>query len=234
MATNKKPQIGFGPIKDDLAKIIAKALSGAVGVGKKSQARRIVTKLEQRNPVLRSAGNNAVQSVKTKASKLERQLVKSKIARGDRAKTTQMAKEHMNKQTLKGLNWDGSPNKATQAYKVGQRKAEAEAAAKATKDKIVRSADRQMSKAEVEAMKGTGRYVSPSSGKVTNIPAKRAAAGRSKAGAIPAQMGNRNANLRKIQAGMRSDVKAAKTPAARLQATRVLRNHQNKYGTFGN
>ena len=233
MAAAKKPAIGLGPLDDKLAKMLMKALSGAAGSVKKSQANRVVSKITKKNPVLRSAGNNSIQNVKSKASQLERQFVKSRVAKTEKAKTKTMADKFSKSQSGKGLKWDGSPTEATKAYQTGQRKARGDAAAKSTKDKIIRSADRQMSKAEVEAKKGTGRYVSPSSGKVTIVPPKRAAAGRSKAGAIPAQMGNRNKNAAQIQAGLRSDVKAAKTPQARLKATRALRNHQNDYGTFG-
>ena len=229
----KKPAISLGPISDDLARIIKKAYMQ--GGKKTSQARRILGKLESKAGgfLSNTPTNRKVKEIRKGGQRGLAQTQRSVLKRSEMAKTTRMANEHMNKQTLKGLNWDGSPNKASQAYQTAQRKARAEAAAKTSKDKLIKSVDKQMSKSEAEKLKGTGRYVSPNTGKVTNVSPKRAAVGRSKAGAIPAQMGKRNANLRAVQAGMRSDVKAAKTPAARLQATRILRNHQNKYGTFG-
>ncbi|CAB4151327.1 hypothetical protein UFOVP587_11 [uncultured Caudovirales phage] len=233
MASRKKPEIGFGPIKDDLAKLLTKALSGQLGKTKKSQGRRIITVLEKRNPVLRSAGNSSVQNVKTKASKLERAFVKSKVARDDRAKTAKMADTFSKSQSGKGLNWDGSLNKASKAKVAAEKKAQAEVESRAKKAAIIKKADRQMSKAEVEAAKGTGRYVSPSSGKVTYVGPKRAGVGRSKAGAIPAQMGKNFKNQAEVQAGLRDAFKKATTKEARLKAARALRKHQGDYGTFG-
>lgn len=229
----KKPAISLGPISDDLARIIKKAIMQ--GGKKGAQGARILRTLESKAGGIFSSTPSAKKVAQTmiSANKGKKQVQRTVAKRAEMAKTTRMADEFSKSQSGKGLKWDGSPNKGSQTFQTAQRKARAEAAAKTSKDKLIKSVDKQMSKSEVEKLKGTGRYVSPTTGKVTNVSPKRAAVGRSRAGAIPAQMGNRNANLRAVQAGMRSDVKAAKTPAARLQATRILRNHQNKYGTFG-
>lgn len=233
MAAAKKPAIGLGPIGDDLAKLLKKALMQ--GGGKTKQAKRVLFKLDRKAGGILSNTPNArkIKDIRKAGARGLVQTDRARLKRSEMALTTKMANEHMSKQSLKGLNWDGSLNKASKAKVAAEKKAQAEVAARAKKAAIIKKADRQMSKAEVEAAKGTGRYVSPSSGKVTYVGPKRASVGRSKAGAIPAQMGKNFKNQAEVQAGLRDAFKKATTKEARLKAARALRKHQGDYGTFG-
>jgi hypothetical protein len=233
MAAKRKPAIGLGPIKDDLAKMLVKALSGAAGSSKKSQATRVVSKIEKKNPVLRSAGNNSVQTVKGKASKIEGQFARSRVAKTDKAKTTAMANKFGRSQSGKGLKWDGSPTEGTKAYKAGQSKAERDLASKSAKETMVNKNTKVMNKIDVETARGTGRTVSPTTGKVRYVPKGRAAEGRSRAGAMGAGVGKRNADAAKVQSKLVANVDNAKTPAGKVAARRALREHRGKYGNFG-
>jgi len=224
----KKPAIGFGPIKDDLAKMLVKAASGAAGSLKKSQGKRIIAKIEKRNPVLRSTGNNAIQSVKGKASKLEGQFARSGVAKTEKAKTKMMADKFGKSQSGKGLKWDGSPTAGTKAYKSGQKKAEQDLAAKTSKETMVKKNTKVMNKIDVEKARGTGRTVSPTTGKVRYVPEGRAAEGRSRAGAMESGLGKRFADTASKQSRLENAVKTAKTPDAKLQARRALREFRNK------
>jgi len=228
MAAKRKPAIGLGPIKDDLAKMLVKALSGAAGSSKKSQATRVVSKITKKNPVLRSAGNNSVQTVKGKASKLEGQFSRSRIAKADKAKTKTMADKFGKSQSGKGLKWDGSPTEGTKAYKAGQSKAERDSATKTAKETMVNKNTKVMNKIDVETARGTGRTVSPTSGKVRYVPKGRAAEGRSRAGAMDSGLGKRFADTAAKQSKLESNVKNAKTPDAKLKARRALREFRDK------
>jgi hypothetical protein len=233
MAAKRKPAIGLGPIKDDLAKMLVKALSGAAGSSKKSQATRVVSKITKKNPVLRSAGNNSVQTVKGKASKLEGQFSRSRVAKADKAKTKTMADKFGKSQSGKGLKWDGSPTEGTKAYKAGQSKAQRDLATKSAKETMVNKNTKVMNKIDVETARGTGRTVSPTTGKVRYVPKGRAAEGRSRAGAMASNAGKRNSEAAKVQAKLVANVDNAKTAAGRVAARRVLREHRGKYGNFG-
>ena len=57
--------------------------------------------------------------------------------------------------------------------------------------------------------------------------------GRSRAGAMASNAGKRNAEAAKVQAKLVANVDSAKTPAGKVAARRVLREHRGKYGNFG-
>ena len=227
MAAKKKPQIGGGGISDDLAKMLVKALSGAAGAGKKSQAGRVVSKITKKNPDY-TAGGRAVYNVKNKASKLEGQFARSRTTRREMEMTKKMADKFSKKQSGKGLKWDGSPTEATKAYRAGQTKAERELAAKTAKETVVKKNTRYMNKIDVETARGTGRTVSPTTGRVRNVPKGRAAEGRSRAGAMESGLGKRFADNAAKQSKLESNLKNAKTPEAKLKARRALREFRDK------
>jgi hypothetical protein len=226
MAAKRKPAIGLGPIKDDLAKMLVKALSGAAGSSKKSQANRVVSKITKKNT---SAG----MGIRSKAGKIEGQFARSRVAKAERAKTTAMANKFGRSQSGKGLKWDGSPTEGTKAYKAGQSKAQRDLATKTAKETMVKKNTKVMNKIDVETARGTGRTVSPTTGKVRYVPKGRAAEGRSRAGAMASNAGKRNAEAAKVQAKLVANVDSAKTPAGKVAARRVLREHRGKYGNFG-
>ena len=228
MAAKRKPAIGGGGISDDLARMLVKALSGAAGAGKKSQARRIVTKIERKNPVSTSAGGRSIGAVTSKASKIEGQFARSRTTRREMEMTKKMADKFSKKQSGKGLKWDGSPTEATKAYRAGQTKAERELAAKTAKETTVKKNTRYMNKIDVEKARGTGRTVSPTTGRVRNVPKGRAAEGRSRAGAMESGLGKRFADRAAKESKLEQAVKDAKNPEARLKARRALREFRDK------
>lgn len=227
MAAKKKPQIGLGPISDDLARMLVKALSGAAGAGKKSQAARVVSKITKKNPDY-TAGGRAIYNVKNKASKIEGQFARSRTTRREMELTKKMADKFSKKQSGKGLKWDGSPTEATKAYRAGQTKAERELAAKTAKETTVKKNTRYMNKIDVETARGTGRTVSPTTGRVRNVPSGRAAEGRSRAGAMNSGLGKRFADRAAKESKLEKAVKDAKSPEARLKARRALRDFRDK------
>jgi hypothetical protein len=224
MAAKKKPQIGFGPISDDVANIIKKAIMK--GGDKGSQGRRVLRALESRAGGMFSSSPAAKKVTQTNAAarKGRKQVERTIAKRADMAKTTKMAKEFGNSQSGKGLKWDGSPTKGTKAYKAGQSKAERDMAAKKTKETAINKNTRYMNKIDVEKARGTGRTVSPTSGKVRIVPKGRAAEGRSRAGAMESSLGKRFADGAAKRARLEKAVKDAKTPEARLKARRALRD----------
>jgi len=233
MAAKKKPQIGGGGISDDLAKMLVKALSGAAGAGKKSQANRVVSRITKKNPVATSVGGRSIGAVRSKASKIEGQFARSRTTRREIEMTKKMADKFGKKQSGKGLKWDGSPTEATKAYKAGQSKAERDLATKTAKETMVKKNTKVMNKIDVETARGTGRTVSPTTGKVRYVPKGRAAEGRSRAGAMGAGLGKRNASAAETQARLVANIDKAKTPQGRVEARRILRAHRDKYGNFG-
>jgi hypothetical protein len=228
MAAKRKPAIGGGGISDDLAKMLVKALSGAAGAGKKSQANRVVSRITKKNPVATSVGGRSIGAVRSKASKIEGQFARSRTTRREIEMTKKMADKFGKKQSGKGLKWDGSPTEATKAYKAGQSKAERDLATKTAKETMVKKNTKVMNKIDVETARGTGRTVSPTTGKVRYVPKGRAAEGRSRAGAMDSGLGKRFADTAAKQSKLESNVKNAKTPDAKLKARRALREFRDK------
>lgn len=232
--SSRKPTIGIGPISDDLGRIIAKALSGAKGAAKKTQAKGMVKKLEKKNPVLRSPANNSIQKAKTTGSKLEHQLQRSRTKKADTALTKEMAKEHSAKMTAAGKNWDASANKnlARQAKTNARNRAEnaklAKESAKSTPAKV-KSIQKQFNKMDIESKRGEGSFVS-SSGKVKRVSPKRAAEGRRTAGAINSQLGKKGAANKQLLDALEKKIKNAKNAEQKLQARRRLRKFREDNG----
>lgn len=233
-SSSRKPAIGIGPIGDDLARMLSKALSGAKGASKKSQAKRIVGKIEKKNPVMRSEGWSSVQGVKSKGSKLEHQLQRSRTKKADTALTKEMASKRSEKMTAAGKNWDASANKnlARQAKINAKNRAEnvelAKKAAKKTPAKV-KSVAKQFNKMDMERRRGEGAIVS-TSGKVKPVSKKRAAQGRRTAGAINSNLAKKGAANKQLLDALEKKVKNAKTADKKLQARRNLRKFREDNG----
>lgn len=232
--SSRKPAIGIGPISDDLGRIIAKALSGAKGAAKKTQAKGMVKKLEKKNPVLRSPANNSIQKAKTTGSKLEHQLQRSRTKKDDMALTKEMAKEHSAKMTAAGKNWDASANKnlARQAKINAKNRAENaklyKESAKSTPAKV-KSMQKQFNKMDIESKRGEGTVIG-TKGKIKRVSPKRAAQGRRTAGAINSQLGKKGAaNAKKIDA-LKNAIRKANTADQKLEARRRLRKFREDNG----
>lgn len=233
-SSSRKPAIGFGPIGDDLARALSKALSGAKGMSKKTQAKRIVGKMEKRNPVMRSEGWSSVQQTKIKGSKLEHQLQRSRTKKADAALTKEMAKAHSDKMTAAGKNWDASPNKRLQKQAKVNAKNRAENVAmekKATKQTPakVKSVAKQFNKMDIESKRGQGSVMG-TKGKVKRVSPKRAAQGRRTSGAINSQLAKKGEANKKALEKLQNGIKQAKTPQQKLDARRKLRKFREENG----
>ena len=82
----KKPAISLGPISDDLGRIIAKALSGAQGVLKQTQAKKVASKLKDKAGYMQPKGNPAraaIDKAATKVDKLRVQIGRSNAIKAD-------------------------------------------------------------------------------------------------------------------------------------------------------
>jgi len=224
----KKPAISLGPISDDLARIIKKAIMQ--GGKKGAQGARILRSLESKAGGIFSSTPSAKKVTQTmiSASKGKKQVQRTVAKRAEMAKTTRMADEFSKSQSGKGLKWDGSPTKATKNYRTGQTKAERDLATKTAKETRINKNTKYMNKIDIETARGTGRTVSPTTGRVRNVPKGRAAEGRSRAGAMNSSMGKRFADTASKQSKLESNLKNAKTPEAKLKARRALREFREK------
>ncbi len=223
----KKPAIGLGPISDDLARKLIKALSGAAGAKPKATASRIVAKVDKKNPQIRSAGKGKVTEVKSKADKLSKQMTKTAKYKQEKAVTSKMAKEHSDKMTASGRNWDGSKNPRLEKAVKANAKNRAENTAMAKKaakqaagdSKTVASSKKQFNKYDIEKNRGEGKVVRRGTGgRSDDVSPRRAAQGRSTAGALGSNMkkkfANEEATIRSLQD------KIAKAPADKKTALR--------------
>jgi hypothetical protein len=223
----KKPAIGLGPISDDLARKLIKALSGAAGTKPKATASRIVAKVDKKNPQIRSAGKGKVTEVKSKADKLAKQMTKTTNYKKEKAYTSEMAKKHSDRMTASGRNWDGSKNpRLEKAVKANakNRAQNADMAAKAVKkaagDSATLASSRKMlNKYDIESNRGQGKVVRRGTGgRSDDVSPRRAAQGRSTAGALGSNMKKKFA---KEQAEIKSlQDKISKAPADKKAALR--------------
>lgn len=228
----RKPKL---PIGDDLARLLKLALAGAKGPAKKIQANRIVSKLE-------SKGNPAVSGMRTKAGKMEQQLVRGKVKRRNVESIAADADKHMQRMAKQGKNWDGSPiKKATKPRKAAPKRkltpAQQNAAAQRELDKRANDARiiRQGTKAANVAT--AAEAVSRKGTKLTR-GGKEVPVSKKKADALVA-MGNRavaqktggNAKKKADQLNLQAKFRNAKG-ADKRKAKQALDKHRKLHGNF--
>jgi hypothetical protein len=239
MAAKRKPAISLGPISDDLGRIISKALSGAKGMAKQSQAKKVVKKLESKTGYMQPKGNPsraAVDKASGRGEKLRTQLKRTDSKWDDMNTTARMSKKHMADMKSKGKNWDGSVNKpaasgAKKNAKASKENAKLSAAfvQKAKDDKIVSSYGKQIGRGEVMAKRGTGRYVS-TTGKVKYVGKDAAKKAASESTGINKGVAKRVVTDGQKNVELKKAVASATTPEAKREARKVLRAHQDRTG----
>ena len=235
----KKPAISLGPIGDDLGRIISKALSGAKGMAKQSQAKKIVKKLESKTGYMQPKGNparSAVDKASTRGEKLRTQLKRTDAKWDDMNTTARMSKKHMADMKSKGKNWDGSVNKPAAAgakknAKAGKENTKLSAAfvQKAKDDKIVSSYSKQIARGEVMGKRATGRYES-TTGRVKYVGKDAAKAAGKESTGIEKGVAKRARTDGQKNVDLKKAVADAKTPEAKREARKVLRAHQDRTG----
>jgi hypothetical protein len=235
----KKPAIGLAPIGDDLSRIISKALSGAKGLVKKEQAKRVTQKLQNKAGFQQPKGNparTAIDNAAAKGEKLRVQLGRSNQKRQQAGMTTAMAEKHMKSMKSQGKNWDGSVNKsaasgAKKNAKAGKENTKLSAAfvQKAKDDKIVSSYGKQIGRGEVMGKRATGRYES-TTGKVKYVGKDAAKAAGKESTGIEKGMAKRARTDGQKNVDLKKAVADAKTPEAKREARKVLRAHQDRTG----
>ena len=229
----RKPKL---PIGDDLARLLKLALAGAKGKPKQIQANRIVSKLE-------SKGNPAVSGLRTKAGKMEQQLVRGKVKRRNMESISADADKHMQRMAKQGKNWDGSPiKKATKPRKAAPKKkltvaqqtaaAERTIASREADKKIIKKHERTLratrlgdAVADKGTKKGRGGKEIPMSKKEANkvVRQGKLAGSQSKKG---------NAARTAEQMNLRARYENAPDAAARRRAKQRLDNHRRTHGNF--
>jgi hypothetical protein len=228
----RKPKL---PIGDDLARLLKLALAGAKGPAKKTQANRIVSKLE-------SKGNPAVSGMRTKAGKMEQQLVRGKVKRREVESISADADKHMQRMAKQGKNWDGSPvKKATKPRKAASKKltvAEEIAAARrilAQREmgkKVIKAQERTLRATrlgDAAAAKGTkkgrgGKEIPMSKKEVKKVVRQGNLAG--------SQRAKGNATKKATQMNLQARIQNAPDAASKRAARNKLRKHQDTHGNF--
>jgi|LakMenEpi03Aug12_release.lakeMendotaPanAssembly.Ray.scaffolds.fasta_scaffold01850_33 hypothetical protein len=228
----RKPKL---PIGDDLARLLKLALAGAKGPAKKTQANRIVSKLE-------SKGNPAVSGMRTKAGKMEQQLVRGKVKRREVESISADADKHMQRMAKQGKNWDGSPvKKATKPRKAASKKltvAEEIAAARrilAQREmgkKVIKAQERTLRATrlgDAAATKGTkkgrgGKEIPMSKKEVKKVVRQGNLAG--------SQRAKGNATKKATQMNLQARMQNAPDAASKRAARNKLRKHQDTHGNF--
>ncbi|CAB4172086.1 hypothetical protein UFOVP923_49 [uncultured Caudovirales phage] len=239
MAAKKKPAISLGPISDDLGRIIAKALSGAQGVLKQTQAKKVASKLKDKAGYMQPKGNPAraaIDKAATKGEKLRVQIGRSNAKKAQMGMTSEMAEKHMKSMKSQGKNWDGSVNKPAAAgakknAKAGKENTKLSAAfvQKAKDDKIVSSYSKQIARGEVMGKRATGRYES-TTGRVKYVGKDAAKAAGKESTGIEKGMAKRARTDGQKNVDLKKAVANAKTPEAKREARKVLRAHQDRTG----
>jgi len=227
-----KPKL---PIGDDLARLLKLALAGVKGPAKKAQANRIVSKLE-------SKGNPAVSGMRTKAGKMEQQLVRGKVKRRNMESISADADKHMQRMAKQGKNWDGSPiKKATKPRKAAPKRkltpAQQNAAAQRELDKRANDARiiRQGTKAAnvataAEAVSRKGTKLTRG-GKEVPVSKKRADALVAMGNRAVAQKTGGNAKKKADQLNLQAKFRNAKG-ADKRKAKQALDKHRKLHGNF--
>lgn len=239
MASSKKPSINLGPVDDWASKAIKKALMGLRGPAKKQQAAKIVNQLKKKAGGEFSTSTQAqrIYKLERSASKAKGQFARSAAKRKDMGEIKKAAAAHSARMTKAGKNWDGSKNprlvKSAKANAKAQaenkRLAEAYAKKQAGPPKKVASQIKQINKIDIESNRGAGS-VYKKGGKQVPVSPKRAAAARSRAGAMSSKLKQSNAKELNEMARLQAAIRAAGTPEQRLKARRALRDFRNNTG----
>lgn len=220
---------GFG-LSDDLIKALIKAAGGASTREAKKRANSIVKRVAKKNPA-------QAQMIRSKASKVSGQMARTKTKRRAMGETTAAAKAHSSRMTASGKNWDGTKNPRLVAAARANKKSaieNAQMAAAYEKKKAglppkVKSQQKMFNKADIEAARGTGKVIGKG-GKPRAVSPARAAAGRSRAGAINSSIKRTNDAQKAQLAKLETKLKNATTPAQKLAARRAIRKFRGETG----
>lgn len=220
---------GFG-LSDDLIRALVKAAGGASTKEAKKRANSIIKRVAKKNPA-------QAQTIRSKAGKVSGQMARTKTKRRNMAETTAAAKAHSSRMTAAGKNWDGSKNPRLVAAAKKNKKAAIENAqmakayekAQAGLPPKVKSQQKMFNKADIEAARGTGKVIGKG-GKPKPVSPSRAAAARSRAGAINSSLKRRNDAEIKQMAKLQAKLKNATTPAQKLKARRELKQFRYETG----
>lgn len=236
MAAKKKPQISLGPISDDLANLLKKAIMQ--GGSKSKQAGRILRTIESKAGGIFSNSPNAkkVTEIRAGGRRGAAQVAKTAEKRADMKLTDVMSKAHMAEMKKAGKNWDGSPSKASKDaakknIKTNKENDKLSAAfvQKAKNDKVTGSYSGQLSRAEVQAKRGTGRYES-TTGKVTYVGKDAAKKAASESTGIEKGMAKRARTDGQKNIDLKKAVADAPDAASRREARKALREFQDRTG----
>jgi hypothetical protein len=217
---SRKPAIGFGPITDDLAKLLIKGSRKGITSKKPAQVKRIVSILEKRGGSINKNTGEYITKQGAKANNMSKKYIKE-IAPADTA--------YMNaRKAKKAAATARSKAKKKTAIETGhaQRQIEINAANK----KLNRKADRILNTIELADRRGAGIPTKNKRGKVTVLPKKAQGAQRSRAGAVGG--GYKQANIRaKAKAEeLTQRMRNASTPAERAKLRQMRRDHRDKTG----
>ena len=239
MASSKKPAINLGPVDDWAAKAIKKALMGLKGPAKKQQAAKIVSQMKKKagGEFSKSTQSQRIYQLERSATKAKGQFARSATKRREMTAIKESAAKHSTRMTKAGKNWDGSKNpRLAKSAKVNAKsQAENKELAKAYEKKMagppakVKKQIKQINKIDIEAARGTGS-VHKKGGKKIPVSPKRAAAARSRSGAMSSQLKKSNAAELNELARLQAAVRNAGTADQRLAARRQLRDFRNTTG----
>lgn len=218
---SRKPAIGFGPITDDLAKMLAKAAkAGRVGSAKRAQAKRIVSRLEQRGGTINKSTGEIFTKSGVKANKTPKSYIKQ-VAPADPAYA---AKRAASKKA------SAARSKQVKKNAIESGAAQRQIEINANKKKLNRKADRILNTIDLAEKRGAGKATKNKRGKMVIYPEKAQGAQRSRAGAVGG--GYKQANIRnkakaeEFKAAIRAEKDAKKRAALRAKA----RAHYNETG----
>lgn len=217
-------------ISDDLIRALIKAAGGAAKRESKKRANSIIKRVAKKDPA-------TAQMIRSKASKVSGQMARSKTKRRAMEQTSAAASKHSSRMTAAGKNWDGSKNSRLVAAARANKKSAIENAqlakayekAQAGLPPKVKSQQKMFNKADIEAARGTGKVIGKG-GKPRAVSPKRAAAGRSRAGAINSSIKRTNDAQKKELAKLETKLKNAVTPAQKLAARRAIRKFRGETG----
>lgn len=220
---------GFG-ISDDLIKALIKAAGGASSKQAKKRANSIIKRVAKKNPA-------QAQTIRSKAGKVSGQMARTKTKRRAMGETTTAAKAHSSRMTAAGKNWDGTKNPRLVKDAAKNKKIAIENAAlakgyakkQAGLPPKVKSQQKMFNKADIEAARGTGKVIGKG-GKPRSVSPARAAAGRSRAGAINSSIKRTNDAQLKELAKLETKLKNAATPQQKLTARRAIRKFRDDTG----
>lgn len=217
-------------ISDDLVKALIKAAGGAAKKESKKRANSIIKRIAKKDAA-------TAQVIRSKASKVSGQMARTKTKRRAIEETSAAAKKHSSRMTSAGKNWDGSKNPRLVAAAKQNKKsaienaqlANAYAKKQAGLPPKVKSQQKMFNKADIEAARGTGKVVGKG-GKTITVSPSRAAAGRSRAGAIDSSIKRINDAQKAQLAKLETKLKNATTPAQKVAARRAIRDFRGQTG----